>query len=325
MMDHDHSYKLLFSHAEMVEDLLRGFVREDWVGELDFATLEQTENSYVSDELRERIDDIVWRVKLHGNWLYVYLLIEFQSDIDPFMAVRILAYVGLLYQDLIRTKQLTPNGRLPPVLPIVLYNGKPRWTAPLDIADLLEPAPIGLARHRPSLRYLLIDEGCYSDNELAPLKNLVAALFRIENSRTPHDIERVLAALIEWLQMPEQASLRRAFTVWLKRVFLRGRMPGVDFENLNELHEVKSMLAERVIDWTEEWMRQGEAQGEARGLIRGRQEGEANILLRLLEKRFGALTEDQKQRLLGADESTLLRWSDRLWQAVSVEEVLREA
>ncbi len=28
-MDHDQSYKLLFSHPEMVADLLRGFVRED--------------------------------------------------------------------------------------------------------------------------------------------------------------------------------------------------------------------------------------------------------------------------------------------------------
>jgi hypothetical protein len=26
--DHDHSYKLLFSHAEMVRDLLEGFVKE---------------------------------------------------------------------------------------------------------------------------------------------------------------------------------------------------------------------------------------------------------------------------------------------------------
>jgi hypothetical protein len=31
MPDHDHSYKNLFSHAPMVADLLRGFVREDWV------------------------------------------------------------------------------------------------------------------------------------------------------------------------------------------------------------------------------------------------------------------------------------------------------
>jgi hypothetical protein len=32
--DHDNSYKLLFSHAEMVADLLRGFIREDWVRRL---------------------------------------------------------------------------------------------------------------------------------------------------------------------------------------------------------------------------------------------------------------------------------------------------
>ncbi|MCK7580636.1 MAG: hypothetical protein MZV65_36695 [Chromatiales bacterium] len=30
-MDHDTGYKLLFPHPDMVADLLRGFVREDWV------------------------------------------------------------------------------------------------------------------------------------------------------------------------------------------------------------------------------------------------------------------------------------------------------
>ena len=33
---------------------------------------------------------------------YLYLLIEFQSKVDRFMAVRMLGYVSLLYQDLIR-------------------------------------------------------------------------------------------------------------------------------------------------------------------------------------------------------------------------------
>ena len=41
MADHDHSYKHLFSHRRMVEDLLRGFVREEWVNHLDFSTLER--------------------------------------------------------------------------------------------------------------------------------------------------------------------------------------------------------------------------------------------------------------------------------------------
>lgn len=50
-------------------------------------------------------------------------MIEFQSTVDRYMAVRMLEYLGLLYQDLIRTHQLGQSGRLPPVLPIVPYNG----------------------------------------------------------------------------------------------------------------------------------------------------------------------------------------------------------
>ena len=80
---HDSSYKLLFSHPAMVEDLLTGFVHEDWVAELDFATLEKVPGSYVSDDLRPRADDVVWRVRWREHWLYIYLLLEFQSDVDP--------------------------------------------------------------------------------------------------------------------------------------------------------------------------------------------------------------------------------------------------
>ena len=94
------------------------------------------------------------------------------------------------------------------MLPIVLYNGRPRWTAAQDIADLLSPAPKGLERYAPRLRYFLIDEGRYADSDLVPLKNLVAALFRLENSRTAREMDGVLAALVEWLKAPDQASLR---------------------------------------------------------------------------------------------------------------------
>ena len=59
---HDSGYKLLFSHAQVVEDLLRGFVGEDWVEDLDFSTLEKVGGSYVTDDLRDREDDLIWRV-----------------------------------------------------------------------------------------------------------------------------------------------------------------------------------------------------------------------------------------------------------------------
>ena len=268
-MDHDRSYKLIFSHRDMVEDLLRGFVHEPWVQGLDFSTLERVNGTYVTDDLLDRADDIIWRVRWGHEWLYVYLLLEFQSSIDRFMAVRILAYVGLLYQDLIRSGQWTAGRLLPPVLPVVLYNGRPPWNAAEEVADLILPVPGGLERYRPQMRYFLLDEGRLRAQDMPVLQNLAAALFRMENSRTPSDVEQVLSALVEWLQDPDQESLRRAFTTWLKRVFLPGRIPNVAFDELTDLQEVRSMLAEQVTEWTKEWKQQGLEIGLQQGLQQG--------------------------------------------------------
>ena len=156
MADHDHSYKYLFSHARMVEDLLKGFVKEDWVNGLDFSSLEKVNGNYVSDDLREREDDIIWRVRWGTDWLYIYILLEFQSTVDHWMAVRIMTYIGLLYQDLIQSQKPHPEDKLPPILPIVLYNGDPKWTAATNIEQLIQEIPGGLTRYRPRLQYLLL-------------------------------------------------------------------------------------------------------------------------------------------------------------------------
>ena len=163
------------------------------------------------------------------------------------------------------------------------------------MAELIATVPGGLGRYRPYLRYFLLDEGRFTEADLAPLRNLAAALFRLENSRTPGEVQRVLGALIDWLKAPERGHLRRVFTVWLKRVFLPGRAPGVVFDGLQDLHEVEAMLAERVKEWTEEWKRQGLQEGIQQGLQQGMQQGvqqglqqgEAAVVLRLLECRFG--------------------------------------
>jgi len=61
---------------------------------------------------------------------------------DPWMAVRIYIYLGLLYQDLIRARQLSNQGCLPPVLPIVLYNGaEPCLSFPRAAGERTSSAP----------------------------------------------------------------------------------------------------------------------------------------------------------------------------------------
>ncbi len=69
------------------------------------------------------------------------------------------------------------------MLPIVLFNGQPRWTAAADIAHLIEPPPGKLRDYTPQLRYLLLDKGAIDESGPLALKNLTAALFRLEESR----------------------------------------------------------------------------------------------------------------------------------------------
>ena len=55
----------------MVADLLTGFVAEDWVHAVDLGTLDKCSGSYVSDDLRDRQDDVVWRVRRGDEVAYV--------------------------------------------------------------------------------------------------------------------------------------------------------------------------------------------------------------------------------------------------------------
>ena len=70
MLPHDAACKLLFSFPVMVRDLLAGFVPREWAEELDLSTLERWPESAVSDDLRQRYQDRVWRVRCRDRWLY---------------------------------------------------------------------------------------------------------------------------------------------------------------------------------------------------------------------------------------------------------------
>lgn len=83
----------------------------------------------------------------------------------------------------------------------------------------------------------------------------------------------VLGSLVEWLKAPEQTGLRRAFVVWIRRVLLPNRAPGVElpeFNNLQDLHEVHDMLAERIKKWPERWLEEGREEGREQGREQGR-------------------------------------------------------
>jgi len=72
------------------------------------------------------------------------------------------------------------------------------------------------------------------------------------------------------------------------------------------------MLRETVQEWTQQWLEEG------------RQQGEARLLTRQLQQRFGPLTEADQVRIQNADADQLLEWGDRLLTARTLSEVFGE-
>jgi predicted transposase YdaD len=285
---YDSSYKALFSCPELVRDLLRGYVPGKWLEEANYDSLTRINASYVSRNDRQRHGDMVWRIEVGGRWLWVYILLEFQSESDPWMAVRMMQYVSLLAEQLIKEKAQNglPQGRLPPILPIVLYNGRPEWHAPQDVVDCFHAPPGSLEAYRPAMRYLLIDQRRLQHHPLQEVRNFAEAVFRMEASRRLPDALAVVRALGKVLRAPSMQTLRRAFNQWIKALLLR-RATAPMMEEVGAIRDVfeeLEMLTEHRETWFDEDIEKSFLKGREEGLEKGREEGREEGWEKGLEK-----------------------------------------
>jgi len=160
------------------------------------------------------------------------------------------------------------------------------------------------------LKYRLIDEGSYDLQEPADRRNLVAVLFWLEKTPEPTDLQRGIQRLVELLDGPDDGELRSAFASWLQLVKLPSL--GVSEEDIPEvlgLEEFKAMLEERVKEWNKVLLQ------------RGAQQGEATMLLRQLEVKFGKVDARTRMQVEAAAPERLLQWAERLVTAERLADV----
>ena len=258
---------------------------------------------YVSDELRTRHGDTVWHLRLGRRRVFLLVLLEFQAQDDRWMALRILTYSGLLYQELVRNQAPEVAGeRLPAVLPVVLYNGTEPWTAATDLRALITPVGPGLAPYQPAQRYYLLDLRRLPADDL-PYRNLLRAVARLEQSRSPDDVVWALKALGRWLPERGAEELQRAFVDWIRQIAGRLAPPEASVAAVRTLEEASMSLLERVAEWPKQWLREGREQGVVEGRAQGLSQGveqQRALLCRQAEARFDAATAARLADLLAS-------------------------
>jgi hypothetical protein len=314
---YDKALKLLFSHPIMIESLIRGFVPESWVELLNFKKLRKLNVKHITEDLREREDDLIWQLDFKGQPLYLLCLLEFQSDNEEFMAVRILTYAGLIYQDLLKNqKQLLIEGKLPPLFSFVFYTGSSAWRAPTSLNECMTNAiPPGLRKYQPNIEYMVLDIGRYPLTEYTiPKENLVSSFIAFEQVRKKTELRPLIKHLQNQLKGEEYNSLRKAFYIYIKRVWkARTRFPEKIFNELDG----DSMLIDRIQQWEEELYQEGLERGLEQGLER-----ELELSLMLLEYKFPNAPKKVKNALNKASKKELDVLANKIMKAKSVEEIL---
>ena len=160
----DRSARWLIRQREHLIALL-DMVAGDLLEALDFGRVRHLNRSFISEELRDQESDMVFRIPFRapgetGQEVLIYILIEHQSTVDPFMGLRLLSYMTQIWMEERRQWQDGQRregaGRLTPIVPIVFHTGAQRWEAPLSLTALMD-IPEVLSRFVPTFETLLLD------------------------------------------------------------------------------------------------------------------------------------------------------------------------
>jgi hypothetical protein len=210
------------------------------------------DREFLTEDWRRREADLPFEVPYRTAGgeepALVCVLIEHQSDTDPLMPLRLLAYaVGywdLQWQAWAGSDRPRPPLRLHPVLPIVLYSGARPWGSNRTLADLLgEPAAFhGFAPRWEPIFWNLADQtpaGLLNGGEWSQMLAVVQSADRDEAVFEPTfpDAMRRLSGLAN------RDPVRWQELVWMALSYAWSRRPAHDRERPLEI--LRQLLTER--------------------------------------------------------------------------------
>ena len=315
MASHDRAWKLLFSYPDMVRGLLTGFLPSEWVSDLDLSAMTRQSEGQVSDDGRERHPDRVWEVSLGGGPGSILVTIEFQSTVDRTMAVRVLVYTAMLYQDRLRRS----SAELPPVLPIVMYYGAGEWKAEGEVAGLCAASGAPRAPYQPSQRHCVLDVGRYT-GPLPGGRNWMAELVRLARTPDPEVVAAELRDISARWPESQYDGLLEAILTWLGQVHFPMHRIDLEMPELVNVREAIIMLQQVGMDWSAKLRDEGRVEGRTEG----RAEGQVEVVRLQAVRKFGAETAERLAGRLAeiSDPERAVEVGEWLLECESGEELL---
>ena len=127
--------------------------------------------------------------------VFVLSLIEHKSDIDYDVAMQLLRYMCVIWQEYKATQNKIREGssrrknfRYPLIIPIVYYEGKRRWTADLNLKDRIEFSE-EMEKYIPNFTYQVVSVGQYTNEERSEKHDEMSLVMLINKIQTEEDLK----------------------------------------------------------------------------------------------------------------------------------------
>jgi len=221
--------------------------------------------------------------------------IELQSTNDSTMALRMMEYCAAIYRQF---------GRFPEQ--VVLYVGE----APLRMENSFTGPRLSFQCRIVDIREL-DGERLLQSEQIGD--NVIAVLARVRDERAA--VRRILRRIAAGGNPSETANALAGF---LMLAGLRQLGEAVEKE-AGQMPLLDDILDHPVLGRE---FKRGLEQGREQGLERGRHDGELNLLLRQVERRFGSVPSALRERLTAMSDSEIESVALRLLDARSIEDLM---
>ncbi len=319
---HDSSSKLIFGNAELCSQFLRNYMDMPILKNVRAQDIEDVSERYIPMFTEERDSDTVKRIRIsEKDTLFFISLIEHKTKTDYNIAMQLLRYMVYIWEDYEKEQEKAHKGitrtkdfKYPPIIPIVYYEGKAKWSAPLNFKDRVFPGQ-AFEPFTPSFFYKLVQLNDYSVGELVEKNDelsLVMLINRIQdinefrNLELPENylknlsehstdellsiISKITETMLRHINIPEDEV--EEFTGQVKE-----RKMGELFENFKDFDLPAARRKAQEKGWRE-GLAAGKKEGLAQGRTEGRMEGRAEGRIEgLAEGRIEGLAEGRIEGL----------------------------
>lgn len=263
---HDKLFRETWSDLASARSFLQNYLPEKVLDVARLDTLEICKDSFIEPDLKDYYSDMLYKVEFGESSGYIYFLFEHKSFPDRNIHLQLLEYMVKIWR--LGQKQ-GRRGKLPIVVPLVLYHGRSRWRINENFLSGFNGPVEPLVEYIPDFKYVLYDLSEYSDEQIKGTVMARITMLLLKHVFEPDLADRLPHIFSLLKELSEKKTGLQYFESLIKYVF-----SNVDDITVDKMQAIvhNALLEDKgdyIVTLAEKLRKQGLEQGLAQGLEQG--------------------------------------------------------